>query len=55
MIASRYGHADVVDALLQHGANMDLQNYVSAQYIMLLSYPCHCTSLSSHYERYYYS
>ena len=54
MDASQYGHADVVDTLLQHGANKDLQNYVSAQYI-LLSYPCHCTLLTLHYERYYYS
>ena len=39
IIASQYGHAEVVDKLLQHGANMDLQNNVSAQYILLSIIP----------------
>ena len=28
MFASRYGHVEVVDKLLQHGARVDLQNEV---------------------------
>ena len=28
MLASRNGHVDVVDKLLQHGASVDLQNEV---------------------------
>ena len=31
MIASQYGHAEVVDTLLRHGASVDLQNNVSAE------------------------
>ena len=31
MEASLSGHVEVVDTLLQHGANVDLQNNVSAE------------------------
>ena len=31
MIASQYGHAEVVDTLLRHGASVDLQDNVSAE------------------------
>ena len=34
MVASRYGHVEVVDKLLQHGATVDLQTKV-AKSIML--------------------
>ena len=31
MLASRNGHIEVVDTLLQHGASVDLQSNVSAE------------------------
>ena len=31
MLASRNGHVEVVDTLLQHGARVDLQSNVSAE------------------------
>ena len=32
MLASGYGHVEVVDKLLQHGATVDLQYNVMSQY-----------------------
>ena len=31
MLASQYGHVEMVDTLLQRGASVDLQNNVSAE------------------------
>ena len=36
MLASKYGHVEVVDKLLQQGARVDLQNKVSRNVISLL-------------------
>ena len=33
MESSQYGHAEVVDTLLRHGASVDLQDNVSAKMI----------------------
>ena len=40
MIASQNGHAEVVDALLVHGASVDLQNNVSSEllYFVIIHY-----------------
>ena len=34
MLASRYGHVEVVDKLLQHGARVDLQSQVMTDLCM---------------------
>ena len=36
MVASQYGHVEVVDKLLQHGATVDLQHTVVTTHTVLL-------------------
>ena len=33
MLATKYGHAKVVETLLQHGASIDVQDNVSSEFI----------------------
>ena len=38
MVASKNGHVEVVDKLLQHGAKADLQEKVSGMYLFAAYY-----------------